>query len=216
MPPVISHMFKQSDIKIDGMICPGHVATVKGSDYFRFISEEYAIPAAIGGFEAEDILLSIYFLVKKITQKRREGSTSFTGDDICANLYKRCVRPRGNQAANKLMEEVFKVSNGEWRGIGKIKSSSLVVREKYDCYDAERVFETEVYNIGSGSDLGNEPSEETTDNYRITACECSDILLGRKEPGECTLFKSICNPLTPCGPCMVSSEGACAVAHRYG
>ncbi|RLE50612.1 MAG: hypothetical protein DRJ21_01615, partial [Candidatus Methanomethylicota archaeon] len=34
-------------------------------------------------------------------------------------------------------------------------------------------------------------------------------------PWECPLFAKICNPLNPIGPCMVSSEGSCAIIYKY-
>ncbi|MCS4516027.1 hypothetical protein JTS93_06345 [Clostridium botulinum] len=44
-------------------MCPGHVASVKGANYFRFIRDAYNIPAVISGFEPLDILSSIYFII---------------------------------------------------------------------------------------------------------------------------------------------------------
>ncbi|MFR2563150.1 MAG: hypothetical protein ACLS8R_11035 [Anaeromassilibacillus sp.] len=35
------------------------------------------------------------------------------------------------------------------------------------------------------------------------------------EPEQCPLFGRVCTPSDPVGPCMVSSEGACAAAYRY-
>jgi hydrogenase expression/formation protein HypD len=29
------------------------------------------------------------------------------------------------------------------------------------------------------------------------------------------LFKTVCTPMDPLGPCMVSSEGTCAAYYRY-
>jgi hydrogenase expression/formation protein HypD len=36
------------------------------------------------------------------------------------------------------------------------------------------------------------------------------------EPKECELFGKNCTPQEPIGPCMVSSEGACAAWFKYG
>ena len=33
---------------------------------------------------------------------------------------------------------------------------------------------------------------------------------------SCPLFGKACTPADPVGPCMVSGEGACAAAYRYG
>ncbi|MBC7194274.1 MAG: hydrogenase formation protein HypD, partial [Caldisericia bacterium] len=36
------------------------------------------------------------------------------------------------------------------------------------------------------------------------------------KPNECPLFKKVCSPQNPVGPCMVSSEGACSAYYLYG
>ncbi|SET19460.1 Hydrogenase maturation protein HypD [Natronincola peptidivorans] len=190
MPPILHYILKEANNGIHGFICPGHVATIKGADYFKFINREYHTPAAVCGFEAIDIVAGIYYLVKQITQGKKNAFQ---------NLYKRCVKPQGNPTANLLMEEVFNIVDGEWRGIGNIANSSLGINEKYTRFDARNAFVVEDQQV----------------KIR-TSCECKDILLGRKTPKECKLFKKRCNPLTPQGPCMVSTEGACTIAYRFG
>jgi len=189
MSPILHYILKQPTNEIQGLICPGHVASIKGSDCFKFIVEDYHVPAAVCGFEALDIVGGIYYLVKEITQKEKKS---------LKNLYRRCVRPKGNLNANGLMEEIFKVSNGVWRGIGRIENSALVINEKYSYFDAQEIF----------------PIEIKVERV-ITKCECRDILLGNKLPRDCRLFDNLCHPGSPYGPCMVSSEGACAIAYRY-
>ncbi|MFC1781817.1 hydrogenase formation protein HypD, partial [Planctomycetota bacterium] len=49
-----------------------------------------------------------------------------------------------------------------------------------------------------------------------TGCRCGEVLCGLIEPPECALFGQACTPLKPIGPCMVSSEGACAAWFKYG
>ena len=34
-------------------------------------------------------------------------------------------------------------------------------------------------------------------------------------PPECGLFRQVCSPQNPMGPCMVSSEGTCGAYYRY-
>lgn len=189
MSPILHYILTEPKNQIQGLICPGHVASIKGSDYFKFISEDYNIPAVICGFEAIEILCGIYYLVKKISNNQNR---SFT------NLYKKCVKNQGNHRAKQMIKEVFIVSSGEWRGIGKVENSSLSINKKYEKLDATKKFEVKIEN-----------------KSYITKCECGDILLGHKSPRECKLFEKVCNPLTPYGPCMISSEGACAVAYRY-
>lgn len=189
MSPILHYILKQPESQIQGFICPGHVASIKGSNYFKFIVEDYNIPAAVCGFEALDILGGVHYLVKQISNNKNRGFK---------NMYKRCVKPEGNPTANQLIEEVFQVSHGEWRGIGQVENSFLIIKKKYENLDAEKNFEVNIER----------------QSY-ITKCACSDILLGNKTPGECQLFDRICNPLSPYGPCMVSTEGACAMAYQY-
>ncbi|WP_053957703.1 hydrogenase formation protein HypD [Inediibacterium massiliense] len=189
MPPILHHILKQPKSQIQGLICPGHVASIKGASYFKFIVDDYNVPATVCGFEALDILGCIYYLVKQISNNEKRHFE---------NLYKRCVKHQGNPVANGLLEEVFQVSHGQWRGIGEVENSFLTIQKKYEDLDAEKNF---IVKIKS--------------QKHITKCVCSDILLGNKTPRECELFHRGCNPLTPHGPCMVSTEGACAIAYRY-
>ena len=117
MPPILHYIIGQTVNNIHGFICPGHVATVTGSEYFRFIEETYNLPAAVCGFEVEDILIGIHCLVKQFLKEEKKE---------LFNLYTRCVKPEGNRIAKGLILEVFKIDDGEWRGIGKVKDSSLI------------------------------------------------------------------------------------------
>ena len=46
-------------------------------------------------------------------------------------------------------------------------------------------------------------------------CRCGQVIRGMLHPEECPLFGKLCRPEDPVGPCMVSSEGACAAAWKY-
>ena len=48
-----------------------------------------------------------------------------------------------------------------------------------------------------------------------TGCRCGEVLRGVISPVECSLFRDVCNPEQPLGPCMVSSEGTCAAYYNY-
>lgn len=187
MEPILHHILSDVHHNIQGLICPGHVAAIKGEEYFRFIVEEYNIPAVIAGFEALDILGALHFLIEQQSKEKK----SFR------NLYKTCVKPYGNEKANKLMDEVFTCCESEWRGIGSIKDSGFSLIENYKNYDAAKRFGIKL----------NANREKT--------CVCSEILLGKKLPNKCELFGKSCTPEFPIGPCMVSSEGACSVFYKY-
>lgn len=187
MKPVLCKILKEKNHKIQGIICPGHVAVIEGSEYFRFITEEYNIPAVVSGFESLDIISAIYFLIKQ----KELGKKQFE------NLYKTCVTTRGNLFAKAIMEEVFFIDHSTWKGIGEIPRSGLYVNSKYKDFDAFKKFNLIV-------------KEESDD-----CCACSEIILGKKFPHNCKFFGTECRPETPIGPCMVSSEGACSIYYRY-
>ncbi|AWK51964.1 hydrogenase formation protein HypD [Clostridium beijerinckii] len=191
MEPILHHILKDPNHNIQGLICPGHVAAVKGSDYFKFIANKYNIPAVVAGFEALEITGALYFLMKQQCEDKKNFE----------NLYKTCVTLEGNKRANKLMEEVFTYCDEEWRGIGIINDSGFSLREKYRSYDATKKF---------GINL-----EKTLSKNKIKTCICSEILLGKKLPNKCELFGKNCTPEHPIGPCMVSSEGSCSIFHKY-
>lgn len=188
--PAVRFILKDERNKINAMICPGHVASIKGADHFRFITEEFGIPAVVCGFENQDIAAGIILLLEQLTGKRHIGF---------GNLYKRCVSFAGNTIAKGIINEVFDVADGDWRGIGIIRNSALVLNDKYEHLDAVKRFGIKIEQYSSPVD-----------------CLCSEILLGLKLPYQCSLFGTACTPDHPAGPCMVSSEGACAAHFRYG
>ncbi len=190
MPPILEKILAVKQKKVDGIICPGHVAAVKGATYFSFISKKYGIPAVISGFEALDIALGLYYLTKQHTSK---DPAQFR------NLYKLCVNERGNKFSEQLIKEVFDIETSKWRGIGMIEDSALRLADKYSYFDALKRF-----NIKINKSLVPQK------------CECKDVLLGNILPHQCNLFRVVCNPEEPKGPCMVSGEGACSIYYRYG
>ena len=191
MEPIMHNILKDSHHNIQGLICPGHVAAVKGANYFKFIVEKYNIPAVVAGFDELNIIGALYFLMKQ----QREDKKSFK------NLYKTCVTQKGNKKANEIMEEVFEYCDIEWRGIGYIKASGFSLRENYRNYDATKKFGINI--------------EKAPEKRKIRACVCSEILLGKKSPNKCEFFGKVCMPEHPIGPCMVSSEGSCSIFYKY-
>lgn len=200
MPPILEKVLNTKEKRINGIICPGNVAVIKGGESFKFIYEKYGVSAVVCGFEAEDILGGIYFLIKDIKSKQE-------GMEQCGfeNLYRRCVSNFGNRIAKELIKEIFKKDDVLWRGIGNVGNSALVINNKYSELDAVKVFNLYGYF--------NSKKEEYLQEDK--GCKCSQVLLGNISPKECSLFGKVCTPRTPCGPCMVSSEGSCAAYYRY-
>jgi hydrogenase expression/formation protein HypD len=184
MPPA---MKEGKEVNIDGFICPGHVSAIIGSKPYNFITTQYKVPCVICGFEPLDILQSIYMLVKQIEDGRAEVEIQ----------YERVVKPGGNKIALDRVNEVFKLVDSDWRGIGNISLSGLEIKDKYGKFNA-RKFEVEI--------------EETKEPK---GCRCGEVLRGVIIPPECSLFRKVCTPENPQGACMVSTEGTCAAYYKY-
>ncbi|MBW2061437.1 MAG: hydrogenase formation protein HypD [Deltaproteobacteria bacterium] len=188
-PPVMKALLDSKEVRLDGIICPGHVSTIIGSRPYEFISRDYGIACVVSGFEPLDILQCIEMLVKQIE----------SGQPKVENAYPRAVRPEGNKEALKIMESVFEVSNANWRGLGEVADSGLRLKDEYRAFDAEEAFEISQRSV-------SDPE----------GCICGEILRGIKTPLDCKLFGKGCLPDHPVGPCMVSSEGSCAAYFQYG
>ncbi len=187
-PPAVRALLRDPGAQIDGFLCPGHVAVVVGEAGFRFLPEEYRLPAVISGFEPADIWLSL----KELQRQVREN------DPRLVNTYSRVVKPEGNELALRLMEEMTDPADALWRGLGLIKGSGFALKSAYQRFDASLRY-----------------SLPLPESSAPTACRCGDILCGKLEPEGCPFFGGACTPERPLGPCMVSSEGSCAAAYAY-
>ena len=189
--PALRALMASEDFAIDGFICPGHVATIIGEAGFEYLPEEYAMPAVIAGFEPEEILRAVYRLLCQIAEKAPKVE----------NEYNRAVGKKGNVLAQKILSECFVPSAELWRGLGGIDKSGLSIKEELAAYDARRKFGMVIdYEKSDGAQSG---------------CRCGDVISGRISSSDCPLFGKVCTPEDPVGPCMVSSEGACAAAYKY-
>jgi len=177
MPSVINWVCGNQS-GIDGFIAPGHVSVITGSEIFQPIAQKYSIPFAVAGFEAEQILLAIYALV------RRHGR----GEVM--NLYPSAVTAEGNSTAQKKVNQYFIPCDAAWRGMGTIKGSGMRLKDEYAAFDAGSV------NL-------------TDDHSANPNCRCAKVLTGAISPRQCPLFGKECNPQSPQGACMVSTEGSC-------
>jgi hydrogenase expression/formation protein HypD len=188
-PPATRAILDAGEVMLDGIIGPGHVTTVIGSEAWRFLPDDYGIPCAVAGFEPLDILRAILALVEMAEE----------GEPGVANVYARSVRSEGNPTARQALEQVFEVADVEWRGFGIVPASGLRLREAYSRFDAAQAFPVDV-----------PPAHEPP------GCRCGEVLRGVLLPTECALFSQACTPQQPIGPCMVSAEGACAAYYQYG
>jgi len=187
--PALDALCSAEEISIQGFLCPGHVSVIIGSDAYLPIAEKFHVPCVVGGFEPVDILEAIHRIVVQVSG----------GEALVENAYPRAVSREGNRKAIEVIDRVFEPVDAEWRGIGTIPLSGLKLREKFKRFDALDRFEVEL-----------------TATPEPRGCRCGDVLKGLLLPPECPLFGKRCTPVTPVGPCMVSSEGSCAAYHKYG
>ena len=188
-PPATRAILDEGEVALSGIIGPGHVTTIIGSDAWAFLPADYDVPVAVAGFEPLDILCAVADLVDMVED----------GHPAVANTYARSVTPQGNPAALGVIDRVFEVSAADWRGLGVVPASGLSIRPEFAQFDAALRFEV---------DPG--PTREHK------GCRCGDVLRGTITPPQCPLFDRACTPVRPIGPCMVSAEGACAAYYQFG
>jgi hydrogenase expression/formation protein HypD len=188
VPPALETLMSLKDVQLDGFILPGHVSVIIGLKAYRAFFDRHSIPCVAAGFEPADILQAVSMLVEMIE----------TGKPGLDNAYPRAVTEQGNTKAQKILQDIFEPTDACWRGIGMIPQSGLEIRAEYAVHDAEKQFELQV----------PEPKIPP-------GCACGDILTGKKIPPDCKLYREVCTPTDPVGPCMVSTEGTCAAYYRY-
>jgi len=188
VPPALEALMAAEQIRIDGFILPGHVSVIIGLNAYRPFFDRHQVPCVVAGFEPTDILQAVTLLVEMLE----------AGRPALENAYPRAVTLEGNPRAQQILDEIFEPADACWRGIGVIPLSGLKIREKYSAQDAQKLFDVQV------------PDAKTP-----KGCACGEILIGTKTPPECALYKKVCTPMDPVGPCMVSTEGTCAAYYKY-
>ncbi len=186
--PALFALIEDQDVDIDGLILPGHVSVIIGTDAYRPLFDKYHLPCVVAGFEPVDILKGISSLIDQVESRHPRLD----------NAYPRAVTAAGNKKAEAVLQQVFENTDTEWRGLGTIPQSGMKIREVFEAFDAQKAFSVEVPK-----------SEEPK------GCACGNVLKGIVTPRECPLYDKLCTPTSPVGPCMVSSEGTCSAYYRY-
>jgi hydrogenase expression/formation protein HypD len=188
VPPAMTAILAAPENRVQAFLAAGHVCSVMGWEEYEPIAEQYRVPIIVTGFEPVDILEGMLLAVKQLEEGRH----------VVENQYVRSVRREGTRPAQDLVRKVFRLADRQWRGIGNIPRSGLVLREEYADFDAEVRFGLEAINVA-------EPAE----------CRAGDVLRGNLKPPQCPAFGTRCSPEHPLGAPMVSSEGACAAYYNY-
>jgi hydrogenase expression/formation protein HypD len=188
VPPAIEAVMNDEDSFIQGFLAAGHVCAIMGIDEYYPLADRYKIPVVVTGFEPVDLVQGILMVVRQLEK----------GEYKLENQYSRVVPPKGNPEAQKIIEQVFEVSDREWRGIGNIPLSGYEMRAAFSAFDANKKFNVNIEKVPE--------SEE---------CIAGLVLKGIKKPFECPQFGKKCKPQSPLGAPMVSSEGACAAYYHF-
>lgn len=194
VPKALAALLAAPGVRIDGFILPGHVSAIIGAGAYKEITEQYGVPAVVTGFEGNDILLAIDMLLAQLA----------AGEARVEVEYRRAVSWEGNRTAQEILDRFFVPSDAAWRGIGVIPGTGLSLRPEYAHFDVRNRFDT----AALAAKLPPPPP-------KLAGCACGEVLQGIKLPTECRLFGKACTPISPVGPCMVSSEGSCAAYYRY-
>lgn len=191
VPGALRALFTGGEVQqVDGLICPGHVSAIIGTEPYCFLPEELGIATVITGFEPVEMLQGIYLLLKQIKENKPRVETQ----------YRAWVPSQGNPHALELLYKVFQPEGTYWRGLGYLPDTGLTLRKEFKEYDALAKF---------GIKISEKPFEKP-------GCRCGDVLKGLITPLECPLFGKVCLPEKPVGACMVSIEGTCAAYYKYG
>ena len=186
--PAMEALLSDRNNRIDAFLCPGHVSVIIGSDAYKPVVEKFGRPCVVAGFEPMQIIEGIAAICRQLVEDK----------PAVDSVYGAAVTPQGNATAMKIVSEYFEPYDGYWRGLGKIPGGTLRLKEKYAKFDALKRF-----------GIDEIPAEEKT------GCRCGEVLCGLIDPIDCGLFEKKCTPDDPIGPCMVSSEGACAAYYKY-
>jgi hydrogenase expression/formation protein HypD len=189
VPPALVAIRSAADSRVDAFLAAGHVCTVMGTAEYEPIARTLTVPIVVTGFEPLDLLQGVALAVEQL--ERGEARVDIQ--------YRRAVRPEGNVHARALLEDVYRVVDRPWRGIGVIPGGGLALSASYADLDAESRF----------PELAEEAPAEPA------VCRAGDVLRGVLRPPECPAFGERCTPEHPLGAPMVSSEGACAAYFRY-
>ena len=172
----------------DVFLYPGHVNAITGTALCEQLAEE-GISGVVAGFTAKELLTALAVALVRF----QEGKPFFV------NCYPRVVKSEGSPEAQKLIEELMEPCDSEWRGLGVIPGSGLVLRKEWEAFDARKKYAV--------------PPIQGRPN---PACRCGDVLQGKCRPSDCKVFGKVCTPQHPVGACMVSNEGACSAYFMYG
>src|SRR5664280_2232345 len=110
VPPAIEAILNSPANRVQAFLAAGHVCSVMGYRQYLPIASRYHVPIVVTGFEPLDVLDGIRRAVVQLEAGRAEVE----------NAYERAVSAEGNLPAQQILQQVFEVTDRNWRGIGAI------------------------------------------------------------------------------------------------
>ena len=177
----------------EALIAPGHVATVMGPEEWEFVPREHDMPD--GGRR---------LLRRSRCWRRciRCCARSSTASASSTTATREVVRPGGNPAAQRFIDQTMDVVAGNWRGIGAIPESGYVLKAAYAAHDSR-------VQLPSYTEMARKRAGEMP-----PGCDCARVVLGKIYPNECRLYGLACTPRQPVGP--VHGLGRRRMPHLVG
>ncbi|MEM9101620.1 MAG: hydrogenase formation protein HypD [Pseudomonadota bacterium] len=188
IPAAIEAVLRDNDTQFQGLLTAGHICSVMGYRHFESIAKRYQLPIVISDADPVAILTAILTCIEQCEAQEYK----------VINQYPPCSNENGNRLAQQAMDEIFEISDQQWRGIGHLPQSAMRINIDFQRFDARKKFDirVKIYNIK-------------------TICRGGDVVKGKCKPTDCCAFANKCTPETPLGPTMISSRGTCAVYYHY-
>ena len=123
--PAMAALLQSPENRVQAYLAAGHVCTVTGWRLYEPIAETYRVPIIVTGFEPADILQGILMAVRQLEANQAKVE----------NAYTRSVRPQGNPAAQRIIEQAYRVCDRAWRGLGVIPQSGLALQPRLGAFD---------------------------------------------------------------------------------
>jgi len=239
MVPAMRALLSGGDVPVDGFLCPGHVSVIVGWGAFGGLASEFGRPCVTAGFDARQIVLGLVEILRQLSQGQSRAANVYPaataeGNAAAQTLLSEVFEPAdASWRAMGCIPGSGLALRGEWsaydaarrfelpefpRGEGVSPSclaGILPARGGEGGLASSSGQANGTHNAGEtpASHEGGTPSPHS---YDPPGCRCGDVILGRLEPRDCPLFATHCTSRDPVGPCMISSEGACAAAFKYG
>jgi len=187
--PAVEMLLASGEAGFQGLLAPGHLATVMGPEEWAAAAQRFHMPTAVAGFEPASLLAALYSVLRQQAEDR----------SFLDNCYASVARPGGNPRARACLAQTMDIAPANWRGIGPIPASGFGLKDSWRRHDARARF------------LGVDQAPRRRIGEMPPGCDCARVVLGKIYPNQCYLYGRACTPRTPVGPCMVSDEGACRI-----